>query len=185
MNLFEVKDWELTVKEEVYGLLPFKKLIDRDKTKDKQIALKELLFIYFYCDIKSDYNYLMSDKEKEKEIKKDIGLPSKWKIDKDIENAIELYKEKSQTVIQKLYSQSLKSVSEIGNYLENTKELLEERDDRGKPVLDISKITTAVQRVPKLMSDLKAAYKEVVKEIEDTENKRKGSQSFNIFEDGL
>jgi hypothetical protein len=185
MNLFEVKDWELTIKEEVYGLSPFRKLIDRDKTKDKQLALKELLFIYFFSDIKSDYNYIMSEDHKVEEIKKDINLPSKWKIDKDIEKAIELYKERSQTVIQKLYTQSLKSVSEIGNYLENTKELLEERDERGKPVFDISKITIAVQKVPKLMSDLKDAYKEVVKEIEDTENKKKGSQSYNIFEDGL
>ena len=35
------------------------------------------------------------------------------------------------------------------------------------------------------MADLKAAYKEVVKEQEDNENKKKGSKSFNTFEDGF
>ena len=56
---------------------------------------------------------------------------------------------------------------------------------QGKVVTDIAKITASVQKVPKLMSDLKAAYIEVVKEQEDKDNRQKGSKTFNIFEDGL
>ena len=120
------------------------------------------------------------------ELKKDIpGLGDKWKVDELVQEAIALYRKLSQTVIEKLYLQSLKSASDIGDYLENTGILLAERDRHGKPVTDISKITMAVQKVPKLMSDLKSAYKEVVKEQEDNENKKKGSKKFNTFEDGF
>ena len=184
MKLIEMKNWELRASEEVWGLIPFKKLLDRDSTEEKQIANKEILFVFFYCDIKSNY-LQMSEVKRAEEIKKDIGLPADWEKDAEIDAAIELYKKLSTTVIGKLYRQASKAASDVGDYLENTKELLNERDMNNKPVTDISKITTAIQRVPKLMADLRAAYNEVVKEQESLEGKKKGSQTMNMFEDGI
>ena len=185
MKLFEMKDWQLQVSDEAWGLLPFNKILKRDKTKDKTIAIAEMLYIWYFCDIKSDY-LIVPTKDRGLEIKKELAaLPAKWKPDKVIQEGIDLYKKRSVTVVQKLYQQSLKSASDIGDYLENTDILLNERDMQGKIVTDIAKITASVQKVPKLMSDLKSAYKEVVKEQEDTENKKKGSKSFNTFEEGL
>lgn len=183
MKLFKMEKWQLSVSEITWGLSAFKKILDRDKTKQKEIALKEMLFIYFYCDVKSDY-LPMREADRLSEIKKDISLPAKWKLDATIKAGIDLYK-KHTTVIERLYMQSLKSASDIGDYLEKTKELLNERDMQGKPVTDIAKITMANSRMPKLMADLKAAYKEVVKEQQDNENKKKGARAFNTFEDGI
>lgn len=185
MKLFEFKNWELTVREEAWGLAPFANILKRDKTKDKSKALKEMLFVWHFCDIKSDYQYLTDETERFNAIKKDLGLPNAWKKDKIINEAIACYRKHSVTVIQKLYMNSLLSAQEIGNYLANTKELLAERDVHGKVVTDIAKITSSVQKVPKLMSDLKAAYKEVIKEQEDLDNRQKGSRTMNMFEDGL
>jgi len=184
MKLFELKGWELQVSEEAWGLSPFSKILKRDKTKGKEKALKEALFVYFWSDVRSNYIH-MPDEVKLLEIKGDIGLPDKWEKDSVIDEAIELYGRVSTSVIEKLYLQSLKSAQAIGDYLENAAVLLAERDNNGRPVNDIAKITGAVQKVPKLMRDLKDAYKEVVKEREDNDNKKKGSKKFNIFEDGI
>lgn len=185
MKLFEMKKGELIVSEEAWGLSPFYKLWKRDKSKDKIRANAEVLYIWYFCDIKSDY-LLMDEEDRHTELKKDIvGLSPKWEADALVKDALEYYKKRSITVIQRLYLQSLKSASDIGDYLENTKALLEERDANGKPIYDIAKITTANDKIPRLMGNLKAAYKEVVKEQEDTANKKKGSQSFNLFEDGI
>lgn len=184
MKLFKMVNWQLIVSEETWGLLPFKKLLDRDKTKEKERAHAEVLFIWYFCDIKSDY-LSMSEKERTEELKKDIeGLGDDWELDAEVQAAIDCYK-KHKTVIEKLYEDSLQSAKDIGDYLANTKALLAERDSNGKPIYDISKITAAVDKVPGLMNKLKAAYKEVVKEQEELENKKKGSRTFNIFEDGL
>lgn len=185
MKLFEMKNWQLTTNEEVWGLTAFNRLLERDKSKDKSKVTKELLFIYFFCDIKSDYQYITNKEDRLQEIIKDINLPKTFSIDEDIQAAIDLYNKLTTTVIATLYKQTLASASAIGDYLENTEALLKERDNSGKPVTDISKLTTALGRVPKLMSDLKASYKEVVKEQEDIESKKKGSRSFNMFEEGL
>lgn len=182
MKLFTLKNWNLIVEPETVGISAFKKLLDADKSKEKTTAMKELLYVYLFCDIKSDF-MILPEKDRGEAIKSEIGLPNKWKHGKDIDAAIETYKKYSQTAIQRLYQQSLKSAQDIGNYLEHTDVLLAERDDRGKPVVDIAKITMSLQRIPKLMSDLKAAYKEVVKEQEDMEGKKKGSRTMNTFED--
>lgn len=184
MKLFNLKDWNLQVEEEAWGISAFRKILDRDKTKEKEIAMKELMYVYFFCDIKSDF-LIVAEDERTEVIKKEIGLPTKWKVDKVIEEAIRVYKEYSQTTIQRLYQQSLKAAQDVGNYLEHTDELLAERDDRGKPVTDINKITGSLKQLPGLMRDLKAAYKEVVKEQEDIEGKKKGSRTMNSFEDGI
>lgn len=185
MKLFEFKNWELTVREEAWGLAPFANILKRDKTKDKTKALKEMLYIWHFCDIKSDYQYISDEDERSEAIRKDLNLPASWKHDKVIKEAVECYRKHSVTIIQKLYMNSLISAQEIGNYLANTKALLAERDAHGKVVTDIAKITSSVQKVPKLMADLKAAYKEVVKEQEDMDNRQKGSRKMNMFEDGL
>lgn len=178
-----MKQWQLTVSEEAWGLAPFKAILDKDKSKEKEHAIKEMTFIWFYADIRSDY-LNMPHEIRVEEIKGDIGLPKKWTMSKEVEAAIKFYN-KDATALQRLYRQTLASVQAIGDYLERAAELLAERDNNGRPVNDIAKITGAVQKVPKMMRDVKEAYKEVVKEIEDTENKKKGSRTFNTFEDGL
>lgn len=178
-----MKNWELTVREEVWGLAPFAKLLARDKSKDKSKALKEVLFIWHYSDVKSDFQYITDSKERIASIKKDLKLPNAWKVDSVMEDALECYDRLSGTVIQTLYKQTLSAVSAIGNYLANTQALLDERDAQNKIVTDIAKITSSVQKVPKLMSDLKDAYKEVVKEQEDADSRKKGSRTMNSFED--
>jgi hypothetical protein len=185
MKLFEMKNWQLTVSEEAWGLLPFKKILDRDKSKEKELALKEMLFIFYFCDIKSDYGTIFDEKEKIKEIKHDIGLPESWEIDKTMQEAIDLYNKRNTTVIQELYKDTIKSASEIGGYLRNTRLLLEERDSNGRPIYDIAKITSSAEKIPGLMRKLRDAYSEVVKEQIDNDNKKKGKQQFNTFEDGL
>jgi hypothetical protein len=185
MKLFTMKDWQLETSEEIWGLKPFKKLLDRDKTKYKTRAHAELMYVWFFCDIKSDY-MLMEEGERDAELKKDLsGLPKNWKADKTIEEAVALYNKTSITTIQRLHRQALKSAQAIGDYLENSAELLRERDKMGKVVNDIAKISQAVQRIPKLMQDLKAAEKEVIKEQQDNAGKKKGAKTFNIFEDGI
>jgi hypothetical protein len=95
------------------------------------------------------------------------------------------YKEYSVTVLQQLYKQSVKAAQEVGNYLENTRELLHERDNAGRPVIKVSDITRGLKDVKIIMKDLRAAEKEVIKETKDNEGRSKGSRQFNTFEEGL
>lgn len=185
MNGFILKDGVLQVEDNLWALLPFKKILKKDKSRTKDMALKEMLFVYYYTDIKSDYLIMTDPKVREEEIKRDIQLPDDWKIDSAVREAIDFYESRSITVIAKLYKNALKAANDVSDYLTNTDILLAERDDKGKPVNDISKITAAISKVKVIMQDLKAAEKEVVKERIETEGKMKGSKAMGLFEAGL
>jgi hypothetical protein len=180
-----MKDYNLHVSEETWGLLPFKTILKRDKNRNKETAFKEVLFIYYYTDIRSDYVYLTDDKERTVEIIKDIGLPADWKVDSVIQEAISFYKSKSISPIAKLYKSSLKAADDISKYLEQADELLAKRTDKGSVVTPLSTVTSALKAVPGIMKELKAAYKEVLAEQKELEGRTKGSRTMGLFEDGF
>ena len=185
MKLFEMKDYNLQISDEVWGLLPFKSILKRDKSRNKEIAFKEVLFVYFYTDIRSDYVYIIDDRERATEIVKDIGLPSDWTMHETVKEAIEFYKKRSVSVIGNLYKDALKSVGDMSKYLRMTDELLMERTNNGGTVTTLPMITTAQEKLPKIMQNLKAAYKEVLAEQKELEGRTKGSRTMGLFEDGL
>lgn len=185
MKLFEMKDFNLVVTDEAWGLLPFKAILKRDKNRNKETAFKEMLFIYFYVDIRSDYMYIVDDKIRYQEIKKDIKLPDDWKIDSVIQEAIEFYKKMSISPTARLYKSALKAADDIAKYLEMTDILLAERTDKGSVVTPLSTVTASLKAVPVIMKDLKSAYKELLSEQKELEGRTKGSKSLNPFEDGL
>lgn len=185
MKLFEMKDFCLCVNELAWGLLPFKAILKRDKSRTKETAFKEMLFIYYYADVRSDYVSLTDSKERTKELIKVIGLDPTWKIDDVMQTAIDFYNDKTETVISKLYKSSLISVNETSQYLRSTGELLAERSANGGTVTTLPMIVAANKGLPEIMRNLKAAYKEVVSEQKEMEGRTKGSKTMGLFEDGL
>lgn len=185
MNGFLLKDGVLTVEDQIWGLTPFKKILKRNKSRNKDLALKEMLFIYYYTDIKSDYLIMSDLKERCSELKHDIDLPDNWKIDEVIQEAIDFYEKRSLTVIGKLYKDALTSIHEMSEYLRNTGVLLRERSNNGGTVTTLPMITAAQEKLPKIMQNLKAAEKEVLKEKVEMEGKMKGKQAMGLFEDGI
>jgi len=178
-------DFSLCVSEETWGLLPFKAILKRDKSRNKETAFKEVLFIYYYSDIRSDYVYITDDKIRSSEIIKDIGLDSEWKVDDIIKEAIKFYEKMSISPIAKLYKSSLKSADDISDYLLKTNELLDERTSSGGTVTTLPMIVAANKGIPDIMRNLKTAYKEVLSEQKEMEGRTKGSRTLNAFEDGL
>ena len=185
MKLFKMVDYQLQVEDELWTIETFGKLYKRDKTKGKSISFKEVAYIYHFCDVKSDYVAETSDKDRGEVIKRDVGLPDKWAVDKDVQMAIDLYLERAVTVSEQLYKASLKSASDVAKHLSHTNTLLAERDEKGKPVHTINSITAANKMVPDMIKNLSQTYKEVIKEQDDIADKNKGAKQFGMFEAGM
>ena len=69
MKLFKYEGYKITIDPEAMLLKPFKKIWNRDKTASKDKAMMELGFIYFFCDIRSDYQYIVDLEERKNAIK--------------------------------------------------------------------------------------------------------------------
>lgn len=184
MKLFEFdkNSYEVRFSEEAILLTPFKKIIARDKTKSKDLAVKELSFVWFYAELISPYQGIIDLKEREAEIIRDIELPKGWKQDKIIEEAVSFYKDRSRTIVSSLYDSALIAASAINDVFSNAKALIEESKDK---IEATEKVIRALEKVPKVMANLKDAEKELIRQVEDKEGKKVGSKEFNIFEDGI
>lgn len=185
MKLFELNrtNWDVEIAPEAILLQPFQKLIKRDKTRNKEIATKELALIYHYCDIRSDFLGI-EEESKMDQIIESLHFPKNYKVDKDVLAAMEFYK-KFKTPVETLYEGAVISADAIDKYLRNTATLLNERTDKGTVVTPLSVVTASIKNISTIMRDLKAAYKEVVKEQRDTTGKMKGSREMNMFEAGI
>ena len=81
IKLFKYEGYSVTVEPEAIMLAPFKAIWDRDKRKDKSMAMQELAYIYFMSDPRSDYQYLVDEEVRKEEVIKGLGMPTKWKED--------------------------------------------------------------------------------------------------------
>jgi len=184
MNLFQFNksSFEVEISPEVLTIDKFKTIVNRDKNKNKSKAIKELSLIYLYVDVRSDYMYITDEEQRLEEIKHDLDLPKDWKIDKTLEEAINLYKERSITVNSALYKGALVAANAVNEVCMKAKEHIKNAED---PITAAQKITGILEKIPKAMANLSAAYQELIKEQRITEGRSKGSRVFNMYEDGL
>ena len=182
MNLFEYKDYKLVFAPQTLALKPFATLWKRDKNRNKKTAIAELSFIYFYVDPRSDFADIIDDEERRFEIVKNLDLSESWKPDTKMLEAIEFYKERSETVTSKLLKNIIIGVDNIGNTFKNIDP--NAVDEKGKPIYNIAQLVTAAKSIPDLVTALKIAQEEVKKELKK-ESRAKGSVEKAAFEDGF
>lgn len=182
MELFEVKDDNVTFSPIALTLKPFRALWDRDKTKGKKKAIAELAAVYFYADFKSDFGDILDPEEKREVIASFvIGLDSKWKPDAKFETAVDFYKERRNTVSTVMLEDAKLAVGKISKFLRNVD--LSEQDEHGKFVYDVKKVNDVIGTLPKTLETLANLDKVVKKEIQSSDQMR-GGHTKAIFEDG-
>lgn len=180
MRLFKYEGYEVKVAPEALTLKPFKKIWDRDKSKSKDTALQELSFLYFYCDPRSDYQYIVDDEDRLSAVKNGEGFNDDWKPDKLLQEAIDFYRSfDSASAI--LLRSALVGVNKVRDQLENAD--LDTVDKNGKPVISLKDYMAVLKMVPEVAAMLKDAEKTINEETEYGE--AKGAIQKTLFDDGL
>lgn len=176
MKLFKYEGYRIVISEEALLLKPFKKIWDRDKTKNKEKAYMELGFIYFYCDPRSDYQYLTDEEERLKSIKEGEGIPDKWSPDNIVKEAMNFYNGFKPT--SALLLEDTRNM--VNGYRAKLREIT--KDMSNLEIKDIKDIGAIIKQIPALVKDLDEAERAVSKEIIES-NKVRGSQEKSIYED--
>lgn len=176
IKLFKYEGYKIVISEEAFALKPFRQIWQRDKTINKDKALMELGFIYFFCDPRSEYQFLVDEKERMEAIKKGEGLPPKWEPDKLLIEAMDFYK-------------SFKPISAL--LLEDTRFMvnkfrlkLRELDFDSLEVREFKEITAIVKQITPLIKDLDEAEKALNSEMRNV-GRMRGQGEKTIFEDDL
>ena len=181
MKLFRYEGYKVVISEEAFALKVFRQIWNRDRSVNKDKATMELGYVYFMTDPRSDYQYIVDEDERSKAIIEGEGLPSNWKPDKVVTEAITFYK-------------SLKSTSAL--LLEDTRAVIDnvrktlrkfsfdDMEDKDR-VNAIKSVASTIATIPKLIKDLDEAEKAVTSEMQNTLGKVRGQKEKSIFEDGI
>ena len=179
MKLFRFEDYKLGISEEAYALAPFRKIVEKDKTKSKEKALQALAYIYFYCDSRSDYQIYVDKEERHRKVLEGQGFDSSWKPDEDVLAAMEFY-ESFKSEAELLLEDTRVAVAKLRKYIKDIN--LDAVDDKGKPIYTLNTYTATINQIPKLIVSLDEAEKAIAKEISQSEKVR-GSSEKSMFED--
>ena len=179
MKLFKYEGYKITISEEALLLKPFKAIWKRDKSLNKEKALSELGFIYFFCDIRSDYQYIVDEESRMNSIKEGEGMPEDWTPDSVVLEAMQFYN-KFKPTSALLLEDTRFAVDKLRKLLREID--LTQTDDKGKPIYTLNTITATIKQVPSLVKDLDEAEKSIAKEIAQSDKVR-GAQSKSIYED--
>lgn len=181
MKLFKYEGYKVVISEEAFALKVFRQIWNRDRSVNKDKAIMELGYVYFMTDPRSDYQYLVDEDERSKAIIEGEGLPSTWKPDKAITEAMEFYSRFKPTAAL-LLEDTRYAVDKLRKLLREIN--LNQLDDKGKPIYTLNSITATIKQVPSLAKDLDEAEKALASEMR-SEGKMRGQGEKTIFEDSL
>lgn len=173
MRLFKYEGYEVRVAPEALTLKPFKKLWERDKSKTKDTALQELSFLYFYCDPRSDYQYITDDDDRLTAVKEGIGFPQSWKPDAQLLFAIEFYKS-FDTSAALLLKMAANGVNKVQSALDE----MNPNDTKS-----LKEYLLIMKMIPEVAEMIQEAEKKLNQEEEFGE--AKGAIEKTLFDDGL
>jgi hypothetical protein len=173
--MFTLKDGNPVIEAKALFIPEFKKIWDRDKSKDKARATKELAYVYFMADYLSEYN--IYGVEKAVMIGREMMDDQKYKPDVAVQEAIVKYE-----AMQETYSMRyLKNVREtVDSLMEFYGELsFKKGDDANK--YNPKALTTALKDVELIVEKIEKWEKKV--RGEDDNMQIRGGGQVGLFED--
>ena len=174
MKLFKRVDYKLIVEPIVFSIKAFKRLDQRDRTVNKSQLEKELAFIYFVYDPRSDLQFIVDEQDRIEKARELIGLDNKFKIDNDLQKAIDVYLSMTETSASLLIKDLKVGVEKLRRYLRDA-----EVDDE-----TFDKYTRALKELIPLSQKLSETERTVIKEVEEISNSR-GDKAMTILDSGF
>lgn len=164
MNLFELKNHALSFSPQALSIKVFKEIWDNDPCENKSLAIKELSYVYYMSDDRSDYMYELDEDLRHEGIVKALDL-EQWSRPTYIDDAMEYYVEMSETTSTKLLRSTRAVIQKVSEFLDVIDP--NERDPRThKPVFNLAQIVSSIEKMPKLVKALSEVESEVIKEKE-------------------
>lgn len=178
MNVFSYdnlnKQLELN-EPEILLVQEFKALLDRDKTKHKTRATKELTYIWLALDYKSIYSQY-SEHERHEEALNDSGLTESEFNDPIFREACRKYRKiQDSNKSIKLLNAARLAADQFVEYFETIIDL-NERDQNGKPVFSAEKVMKEMAQLSKVHEQLVALEAQVKQDLEVSSGTRAGVQ---------
>jgi len=180
MKLLSLQNNKVTISPEALELSPFRKIWDRDKTKDKGKALEDLSYVYWFADFSSVYANL-SEEDRKKELLVDV-YDGKREPDSLVEEAVAFYKNKQDDMSPSLsfLEAAMFAANKIKGFFYSVD--FSAVDANGKPIHDIVKVNATIKQIGATIDGLDQLKERVKRELQ-SESRIRGGVEKSLFED--
>lgn len=184
MKLLTFENYEVKLSPEALLVKPIRKLFNQDRSKNKEQFMQQISYLYFMVDPRSTYAYMIDEDERAKAIIEQEGLPKDFHPSTTLVEAMKIYAKHTETSSSRLLNSCRVAIDALVDEMNNAKELLDERTDKGARVTKTNDLITSINNVMKMIPQLQDLEKKVAAEISEKETRAKGAEN-KMFEDGM
>jgi len=180
MKAFDIVGDRVTFTPELLAVPQFKAIWDRDRSKNKAKAVREMSFIAFLCDNTPRNPYMgYSEDIREDVLKEDFIGDAKWEPDELVLSGIKKLYSLFETPSSRLLAGALVAADQLANWFKDIDFKL--LDDSGKPIYSARELSSNLGAVGNIIKSLKQLEKQVRQEQLD-DNTARGGAEIGAFE---
>lgn len=180
MKLIEYDGQDFKIADEALLIRPIRELFQQDKSKKKEQFWRQISYLWFMCDPRSTYMYIVDKDARAQDIKKQEGFEEDWQPSELLCEAMECYQKQSMTTSALLLESMRKGIENVRSFLSEVDLFATDKND--KPIYQVSTMTSALKQVPELAKALTEAEKALAKDFL-SEDKARGSTEKAVGED--
>jgi len=178
MGIFDYADHKVVLHPDSVVIPPFIDIWERDKSKNKHKATKELSYIYFLCDFKSPYA-IYNKETRPIKVQEDFIKDSTWVPDAMVKAAMDKYNEFQETYTMKFLASARGLAEKLQGYFDEVD--FHAMDEKGNPLYKATDVVRNLKEVGKVIESLSSIEETVKKEI-DVKSKVKGQKTIRSRE---
>ncbi len=180
MRAFDIIGDHVTFQAEFLAVPEFKAIWDRDRSKSKGRAIKELSFIAFLCDNTPINPYMgYSEDIREDMLKEDFIGDAKWVADELVEQGVRKLESLYESPSSRLLAGALVAADQLAGWFKNID--FSKLDESGKQIYSARELSSNLGAVGNIIKSLKHLEKQVRQEQLD-DNVARGGGEIGIFE---
>lgn len=179
MKLIEFDGLEFKVADEAFLVRQIRELFQKDKSKKKEEFWRQMSYLWFMCDPRSSYMYITDEDARSYEIKAQEGFDVDWEPSDLLKEAMDIYRKQSTTTSSILLEGMRKGIDKLSKFLSEFN--LNEVDRNGRPIYQVSTMTSALKQVPELAKALLEAEKSLAKDFA-ADDKARGTATMAVGE---
>lgn len=172
MKLIEFDGMEFKIADEALLVRPIRELFQKDKSKKKEEFWKQISYLWFMCDPRSTYQYLVDEDVRAKEIKIQEGLGEDWEPSDLLREAMLIYRKHTITTAALLLEGMRKGIDKLSAFLGET--TFSEKT--------VASMTSALKQIPDLSKALVEAERSLAKDFA-TDDAARGNAQKAVGED--
>ncbi len=180
MKLINYDGTDFSITDEALLVRPIRELFQQDKSKKKEDFWRQISYLWFMCDPRSSYMYMVDVGERAREVKQQEGFDDDWQPSPLLNEAMDCYRKQATTTSALLLEGMRKGIENVRKFLSEVDLFAMDKND--KPIYQVSTMTTALKQVPDLAKALAEAEKALEKDFA-TEDKARGTTEKAAGED--